>query len=63
VSALPEWPMNIPTDQEQRKGDQNTDDLFDTHRGNKNLVKDIPHSEGFKRSEKPRGPLRYFEED
>jgi hypothetical protein len=55
--------MNIPTDQEQRKGDQNTDDLFDTHRGNKNLVKDIPHSEGFKRSEKPRGPLRYFEED
>jgi hypothetical protein len=60
--AQPEWPMNVPRDQRQVDGDQNTDELFQTHRGNKNLVEDSTKAEGFKRSTKPRGPLRYYEE-
>lgn len=62
MATSPEFPHNVPTDQRQVDGDQKTEDLHSTHRGNMALIKKASTYEGFKRSVKPRGPLRYYEE-
>lgn len=61
MPGLPDLPIDIDGDvHRQVNGDQKTDDLYQTHQRNKALA-DL--DQGYQRSAKPRGPLRYREED